>query len=144
VPGRQNTLKEARKDCKTRRAGWCGFRGGAVAPEFWGWHYEFDGDLGFAHEAGAEAGYAAKQLFFGLDVLDSDDLLDVYFGGEKDQRAVGIDDDGVSLFFDGIFLGVLEAHQNGNAHVHALAATAILRRQVVRMDGHLTTVASMW
>ena len=55
-----------------------------------------------------------------------------------------IDDDGVGLFFDGIFLGVLEAHQNGNAHVHALAATAILRRQVVRMDGHLTTVASMW
>ena len=55
-----------------------------------------------------------------------------------------IDYDGVGLFFDRIFLGVLEAYQNGNAHVHTLAAAAILRRQVVWMNGHLTTVASMW
>jgi hypothetical protein len=57
---------------------------------------------------------------------------------------VRIDYDGVGLFFDRIFLGVLEAYQNGNAHVHTLAAAAILRRQVVWMSGHLTTVASMW
>ena len=56
---------------------------------------------------------------------------------------MGIDDDGMGLLFDGILLGILEAYQNGNAHVYALAATAILRRQVVWMDGHLTTVASM-
>jgi len=56
---------------------------------------------------------------------------------------MGIDDDGVGLFFDGVFLGVLEAYQNGNAYAYALAATAILRRQVVWMDGHLTTVARM-
>ena len=100
--------------------------------------------MGFAHEAGAETGYAAEQLFFGVDVLNADDLLDVNPGGEKDQRAVRIDDDGVGLFFDRVLLGVLEAHQNGNAHVHALAAAAILRRQVVWMDGHLITVARMW
>jgi hypothetical protein len=116
----------------------------SVAPEFGGWHYEFYGYLSFAHEAGAQAGYTAEQLFFGVDVLDADDLLDVYLGGEQDQRTVGIDDDGVGLFLDGVFLGVLEAYQNRNAHVHALAATAILRRQFVWMDGHLTTVASMW
>jgi len=57
---------------------------------------------------------------------------------------VGVDDDGVSLFLDGILLGVLEAHQNGNAHVDALAAAAILRRQVVWLEGHSTTVARMW
>ena len=100
--------------------------------------------MGFAHEAGTEAGYAAEQLFLGLDVLNADDLLHVYLGGKKDECAVGIDDDGVGLFFDGILLGVLEAHQNGNAHVYALAATAILRRQIVWMDENLTTVASMW
>ena len=88
-----------------------------IFPEFGGWHYEFDGDLGFAHEAGAQAGYAAEKLFFGVDVLNADDLLDVDPGGEKDQRAVRIDDDGVGLFFDRVLLGVLEAHQNGNAHV---------------------------
>jgi hypothetical protein len=66
-------------------AGWSGFGGGgAIFPEFGGWHYEFDGDLGFAHEAGAQAGYAAEQFFLGVDVLDADDLLDVYLGGEKD------------------------------------------------------------
>jgi len=98
-------------------AGWGGFGGGAVAPEFWGWHDEFDCYLGLAHEGGAQAGYAAEQLFFRLDVFDADDLLDVYLGGEKDERAVRIDDDGVGLFFDGVFLGVLEADQYGNAHV---------------------------
>jgi len=126
-------------------AGWSGVGGGgAVTPEFGGWHYEFDGYLCFAHEAGAQAGYAAEQLFLGVDVLDADDLLDVHLGGEQDERAVRIDDDGMGFFFDGIFLGVLEAYQNGNAHVYALAAAAILRRQVVWMDGHLTTVARMW
>ena len=65
-------------------AGWCGIGGGAVAPEFGGWHYEFDGYLRFAHEAGTEASYAAEQLFLGVDVLDADDLLDVYLGGEED------------------------------------------------------------
>jgi hypothetical protein len=125
-------------------AGWCGFGGGTIAPEFWGGHDEFDGYLGFTHEAGAQAGYAAEQLFLGVNVLDADDLLDVYLGGEQDQRAMRIDDYGMGLFFDGIFLGVLEAYQNGNAHVYALAATAILRWQVVWMDGHLTTVARMW
>ena len=98
-------------------AGWSGFGGGAVAPEFWGWHDEFDCYLGFSHEGGAQASYAAEQLFLRLDVLDADDLLDVYLGGEKDERAVRIDDDGVGLFFDGVFLGVLEADQYGNAHV---------------------------
>jgi hypothetical protein len=125
-------------------AGGGGLGCGAIFPEFGGWHYEFDGYLGFAHEAGAQTGYAAEQLFFGIDVLDADDLLDVYLRGEEDQRAVGIDDDGVGFFLDGVFLRVLEAYQNGNAHVHALAATAILRRQVVWMDGHLITVARMW
>jgi hypothetical protein len=125
-------------------AGWGGFGGGAIFPEFGGWHYEFDGYLGFAHEAGTQAGDAAEQLFVGVDVLDADDLLDVYLGGEKDERAVRIDDDGVGFFFDGIFLGVLKAYQYGNAHMQAFAATAILRRQVVWMDGHLTTVARMW
>ena len=99
-------------------AGWGGLGvGGAIFPEFGGWHYEFDGDLRFAHEARAQAGYAAEQLFLGVDVLDADDLLDVYLGGEKDERAVRIDYDGVGLFLDGVFLGVLEAYQNGNAHV---------------------------
>jgi hypothetical protein len=124
--------------------GWGGFGVGAVAPEFGGWHYEFDGDLRFAHETGAQAGYAAEQLFFGVDVLDVDDLLEAHFGGKQDQRAVRIDDDGVGLFGDGVLFGVLEAHQNGNAHVHTFAAAAILRRQIVWMDGHLITVASMW
>jgi hypothetical protein len=125
-------------------AHWCGFGGGAIAPEFWGGHDEFDGYLGFTHEAGAQAGYAAEQLFFGVDVLDVDDLLEAHFGGKQDQRAVRIDDDGVGLFGDGVLFGVLEAHQNGNAHVHTFAAAAILRRQIVWMDGHLITVASMW
>jgi len=117
--------------------------GGVVAPEFRGWHYEFDSYLRLAHEAGAEASDAAEQLFLGVDVLDMDDLLDVYLAGEQDERAVRVDDDGVGLFLDGVLLCVLEAYQYGNAHVYALAPAAILRRQVVRMDGHLTTVASM-
>ena len=54
-----------------------------------------------------------------------------------------VDDDGVCLFFDGVLLGVLEAYQYGNAHVHAFAAAAILRRQVVQVSGHWTTVAIM-
>ncbi len=70
-----------------------------------------------------------------------DDLLEVNLGGEQDQSAVGIDDDGMGLFRDGILLGVLQTDQNGNTHVHALTTAAILRRQVVWMDGHLTTVA---
>ena len=55
-----------------------------------------------------------------------------------------IDDDGVGLFGDGVLFGVLEAHQDGNAHVDAFAAAPILRRQVVWMEGHSTTVASIW
>ena len=69
---------EGRVDLAT---GWGGFGVGAVAPEFGGWHYEFDGYLGLAHEAGAETGYATEQLFLSADVLDADDLLDVYLGG---------------------------------------------------------------
>ena len=37
---------------------------------------------------------------------------------------------------DGVFLRVLEAYQNGNADMNTFAAPAILRRQVVWMDGH--------
>jgi len=55
---------------------------------------------------------------------------------------VRIDDDGVGLFFDGVLLGVLEAHQDGNTHVDTFAAAPILRRQVVWVDGHWTTLAS--
>ena len=117
--------------------------GGVVAPEFGGWHYEFDSYLRLAHEAGAQSSDAEEHFFFGVDVLDVDDLLDVYLGGEQDQRAVRVDDDGVGLFLDRVLFGVLEAYQYGNAHVHALAPAAILRRQVVWMDGHPTTVASM-
>jgi len=54
-----------------------------------------------------------------------------------------VDDDGVGLFFNRVLLGVLEAHQNGNTHVDTFAAAPILRRQVVWMDGHPITVASM-
>ena len=125
--------------------GWCGAgagAGGAVAPEFGGWHYEFDGYLGLAHETGTEAGDAAEQFFLGVHVLDADDLLDVYLGSQQDESAVRIDDDGVSLFFDRVLLGVLQAHQNGNTHVDAFAAAPILRRQVVWVDGHWITVAS--
>jgi len=61
---------------------WCGAGGGgAVAPEFGGWHDEFDGYLGLAHETGTEAGDTAEQFFVGVDVLDANDLLNVYLGG---------------------------------------------------------------
>src|SRR5580704_1591036 len=62
--------------------------GGAVSPEFWRRHYEFDGYLRLAHEAGAQASNSAKQLFLGVDVLDVNDLLDVNLGSHQDQRTV--------------------------------------------------------
>jgi hypothetical protein len=123
-------------------AGWCCVRcGGTVFPKFRGWHDEFDGHLRLAHEAGAEARDAAEQFFLRATVLDTDDLLERHGSGEQDQRAMRVDDDGVSLFLDGVLLGVLEADQYGNADVNTFAAPAILRRQVVWMDGHLDKVA---
>jgi hypothetical protein len=113
---------------------------GAVFPKFGRGHDEFNGHLRLAHEAGAEARDAAEQFFLRATVLYANDLLKRYGSGEQDQRAVRVHNDGVGLFLDGVLLGVLEAHQYGNANVNAFAAPAILRRQVVWMDGHLDKV----
>jgi hypothetical protein len=118
-----------------RGIGWPGFRGDG--PELGHGHDEFYGDLGLAHEGGADEGDPAEDFFFAGHIFEADDLLQVHGSGKQDQRAVLVDDDRVGLLGDGALGVVLEADAEGHAGADALAAATVLREEVGRYrDAH--------
>jgi hypothetical protein len=95
------------------------------APKFGLGRNKFDGNLRLAHQGWAQTGDSAKHFLSYTYALQANNLLGGHGSREKDQRSMGIHDYGVSLFRDGIFVGVLESSNDRGLVQDTLAAPAI-------------------
>src|SRR5208283_1853167 len=92
---------------------------------------EFEAHLNFSIGRGIRACDAAKLLLVGLRILQDNDLPDGHFQGQVDQAPVRVYNRRVRHFGEGLLIGTLANHLDGNAQEHALAAATIAHRSKI-------------
>ena len=102
------------------------FRGKGDAPEMRSGLEKLDPYFGLASGDGAYADNPARLLLAGFRVLENDDLAHMHRKFEIDQRAMGVDDERMSLFAGHLFVWARSDDRNRNAEKDALAATPIV------------------
>ena len=83
---------------------------------------ELDANLGFPVDRRPHVDHSALLLFLSLLVLQQERLLEFHLHRQGNERAVGIDDQRLRFFQDGLRTFRLALDQNRHGEEHALAA----------------------
>lgn len=102
------------------------FRGKGDAPEMRSGLEKLDPHFGLASRDGVYADNPARLLLAGFRVLENDYLAYMHPKFEIDQRAMGVDDERMSLFAGHFLVRTGSDDSNRNAEEDALTATPIV------------------